>query len=166
MKGCAYTVETDIAANSTGKARHSPGLRPEHLAVRHTDGMMVSVREAKMATNKTEVGGAQTAADAVERIPCPYVYAKGRKCKGHIVRVAAFKADLEWTRASDGRWKFNVGNPRSHYHLYCSEKNSHAGIRREDALKFYYSNLPPDLRAIIDAPIRSIMPGPSTSSMT
>jgi hypothetical protein len=54
MKGCAYTVETDIAANSTGKVLtprsfacpsgrgHSPGLRPEHL-----DGMTVSVREAR-----------------------------------------------------------------------------------------------------------------------
>ena len=72
-----------------------------------------------MATNETEVGGARTAADAVERIPCPYVYAKGQKCKGHIVGIAAFKADLKWTRASDGRWTFNADNPRSHYHLYC-----------------------------------------------
>jgi hypothetical protein len=32
-----------------------------------------------------------------EKVPCPFVYARGQKCKGHIVRIAAFKADLEWT---------------------------------------------------------------------
>jgi hypothetical protein len=28
--------------------------------------------------------------------PCPFVYAKGKKCIGYIVRIEAFKADLAW----------------------------------------------------------------------
>lgn len=81
--------------------------------------------------------------------PCPYVYARGRKCKGHIVRIEAFKADLAWVRMKDGVWAFDVGQPRSHYHLYCSEKDNHAGFGREDALKYYYQNLPEQLRKVV-----------------
>ena len=85
------------------------------------------------------------------KIPCPYVYAKGRKCTGHIDRIEAFKADLEWTQQPDGSWKFSAGNPRSHYHLFCSEKGNHAGSGREDALKFHASELPKELLAVISA---------------
>ncbi len=56
--------------------------------------------------------------------PCPFVYAKGKKCTGHIWRIEAFKVDISWSRADDGKWSFAVGEPRSHYHLYCSEKGN------------------------------------------
>jgi hypothetical protein len=94
--------------------------------------------------------------DQIEVEPCPYVYAKGRKCKGHIVRIEAFKADLAWHRADDGKWSLAVGEPRSHYHLYCSEMGNHAGYGRPDseAMKLYYQNLPPTLqKAITGAPL-------------
>ncbi len=81
--------------------------------------------------------------------PCPFVYASGKKCSGHIVRIAAFKADMSWSRSDDGQWSLSVGEPRSHYHLYCSEKNNHAGFGRDDALKFYYRDLPPTLQKVI-----------------
>jgi hypothetical protein len=55
-------------------------------------------------------------------VPCPYVSKSGRKCKGHIVRVEAFKADLSWTKADDGVWEFGWSQPRSHFHVYCSGK--------------------------------------------
>ena len=90
--------------------------------------------------------------EADQNEPCPYVYAKGKKCTGHIVRIEAFKADLAWRRGEDGKWLFSVGEPRSHYHLYCSEKGNHAGYRKDDAegMKFYYQNLPAALKKVID----------------
>ncbi len=66
---------------------------------------------------------------APAQIPCPFVYAKGKKCTGHVVRVEAYKADISWNYR-DGAWRFAVGGPRSHYHLFCSEKDNHAGVRR------------------------------------
>ncbi len=65
--------------------------------------------------------------------PCPFVYAKGKKCTGHIVRIDAFNRHLTWCRADDGKWSFAVGEPRSHYHLYCR----------------YYQDLPPTLRKVV-----------------
>jgi hypothetical protein len=82
-------------------------------------------------------------------VPCPYVYAKGKKCTGHIVQIEAFKADLSWDWSEDGKWSLTVGEPRSHYHLYCSEKGNHAGYGRPDALKFHYQDLPPALQKAI-----------------
>jgi hypothetical protein len=81
--------------------------------------------------------------------PCPFVYAKGKKCTGHIWRIEAFKVDISWSRADDGKWSFAVGEPRPHYHLYCSEKGNHAGYGREDAMKRYYQDLPPTLRKVV-----------------
>lgn len=82
-------------------------------------------------------------------IPCPYVYAKGRRCKGHIVRIEAFKADLEWSMDRNGQWHFACGEPRSHYHLYCSEKGNHAGHRRDDGIKIFCSELPKEISAVV-----------------
>ena len=77
-------------------------------------------------------------------IACPFVYANGRKCPGHIIRVEAYKADVSWTPDKDGQWRPSIGEPRSHYHLFCSEKGNHAGIRGEDhpSMKRYLSQLP------------------------
>ena len=86
---------------------------------------------------------------SAQKIPCPYTYAKGKHCTGHIVRIEAFGADLEWALGKDGKWLFNAGRPRSHYHLYCSEKDNHAGQGRPDALKFFYSDLPAEIQTII-----------------
>src|SRR5260221_687407 len=33
--------------------------------------------------------------------PCPFVYAKGKKCTGHIWRIEAFKVDISWSRADE-----------------------------------------------------------------
>jgi hypothetical protein len=87
-----------------------------------------------------------------QKIPCPFVYARGKRCTGHIVEVRAFKADLSWTMDASGKWTFNAGEPRSHYHLRCSEKGNHAGYDRPDAeqLKYYASDLPPELFAVIE----------------
>jgi hypothetical protein len=86
--------------------------------------------------------------DAVAVIPCPFVCAKGKKCSGHVVRIEAFNADLRWDRDDKGIWSFSVSEPRSQYHLCCSESDNHG---REDAkaLKFYYDELSPELKAAI-----------------
>lgn len=84
------------------------------------------------------------------RIPCPFVYADGRRCTGHIARIEAYKADLSWRCDAEGRWAFDF-RPRSHYHLFCSEKGNHAGFRRQDpaALKSWFDHLPEPARRLI-----------------
>lgn len=98
--------------------------------------------------------------DPPARVPCPFVYADGRRCEGHVVRVEAYKAELVWTVGEDGTWSFDF-QPRSHYHLFCSAKGNHAGFRRNDpaALKAWYSRLPEELRRVIDA--TGVQPGPT-----
>jgi hypothetical protein len=92
----------------------------------------------------------QATQDRPADIPCPFVYASGKQCTGHIVRIEAYKADLRWTQLDDGTWTFSTGQPRSHYHLFCSAKDNHAGWGKEDRLKFYYDQLPDSLRKIIN----------------
>jgi hypothetical protein len=89
--------------------------------------------------------------DKAERIPCPFVYANGRTCTGHVVRVEAYKADVTWSLDADGRWDFDF-HPRSHYHVFCSEKGNHAGFRRRDSegLKFWFNTLPESIRHILE----------------
>ena len=77
-----------------------------------------------------------------KRIPCPFKYANGKPCTGEVVRVEAYKADLAWWK-HEGSWHFDYGRPRSHFHVFCSEKGNHAGMRSDDSrMKFYYDQLP------------------------
>jgi hypothetical protein len=41
--------------------------------------------------------------------------------------MKAYKADLTWQPGEGGVWHFSRQPPRSHYHLFCSEKGNHAG---------------------------------------
>lgn len=84
-------------------------------------------------------------------IPCPFVYATGRVCTGHVMRIEAYKADLTWDIGPDGRAAMSI-RPRSHFHIFCSEKGNHAGFRRQDAdgMKFFYDQLPEALQQIVD----------------
>ena len=49
------------------------------------------------------------------------------------------------------KWRVGIGEPRSHYHVFCSEKGNHAGVRRsdDDRMKFYFGDLPEALRRAI-----------------
>jgi hypothetical protein len=90
-------------------------------------------------------------------IPCPFVYANGKNCPGHITRVEAYKADLSWDRQADGTWKFEWDGPRSHYHVFCSLKGNHAGYGRPDdsQMKLYLDQLPDGLwQAMMPTPPR------------
>jgi transposase len=84
------------------------------------------------------------------RIPCPFVYANGRVCSGHVVRFEAYNADLAWSTDAEGAWNFTF-RPRSHFHVFCSEKGNHAGFRRQDpnTLKFWFDTLPDEIQQII-----------------
>jgi hypothetical protein len=74
------------------------------------------------------------------RVACTHIRASGRRCRGHIIRVEAAKADLSWRRRADGTaWSFDVGQPKS-FRLHCS--GSH------EALKVAYSELPVALQEI------------------
>ena len=79
-----------------------------------------------------------------KEVACPSVYANGRKCPGHITHVHDYKLDVTWTPDADGKWQPSLGEPRSHYHLICSEKGNHAGYAREDhpSMKRYRDQLP------------------------
>jgi hypothetical protein len=81
-------------------------------------------------------------------IPCPFVYANGRKCHGHITHVEAYKCDIVWSPDDDGKWRPSVNEIRSHYHLFCSDKGNHAGYKRQDSerMKCYMDQLPEGLR--------------------
>ncbi len=85
------------------------------------------------------------------KVSCPQVYANGEACDGHVVQFEAYKADLKWEYA-DGGWRFAFF-PRSHFHLYCSEKGDHVGHRpsADVRMKFFLDQLPDDLRALIVA---------------
>jgi hypothetical protein len=41
-----------------------------------------------------------------ETVPCPFVYASGKRCTGHVTLVEVYKADLSWDLQHDGTWKF------------------------------------------------------------
>lgn len=89
-------------------------------------------------------------------VPCPFVYANGKQCTGHVVRIEAFKADLEWKLDGSGNWKFGWTEPRSHFHVYCSEKDGHAlhGKPDNNQMKFYANELPAELLAVIHDEVR------------
>ncbi|MDP9237613.1 MAG: hypothetical protein M3P30_09505 [Chloroflexota bacterium] len=84
-------------------------------------------------------------------LPCPFVYAKGAECTGRIIAVEAYEADIEWRERAEGEWSFEW-QPRSHYHLFCSERGNHAGYKKTDdeRMKFSYERLPDEVRALID----------------
>lgn len=104
-----------------------------------------------MTTQSTSPKSAS--ADAGERpvIACPFVYANGRACTGHVVRVEVYKADLAWIAEAEGSWSFDF-RPRSHYHVFCSEKGNHAGFRRQDptSLKFWFDTLPAPIQGLVE----------------
>lgn len=84
-------------------------------------------------------------------IPCPYIYANGRVCTGHVTCIEAYKADVTWAFDKEGKWQFGF-QARSHFHLFCSEKGNHAGFRKRDSdgMKFRFDQLPEPLQQIID----------------
>jgi hypothetical protein len=80
------------------------------------------------------------------QIPCPFVYANGRPCQGHINRIGAYGATVHWTQRPTGEWLF-TWEERSHYHLFCSQKGGHAGMGRPDdpRMKYYGNQSPQDM---------------------
>jgi hypothetical protein len=93
---------------------------------------------------------APKAAKPEEKFACPFTYASGKRCKGHIVRVEAYKADISWTEGENGKWSFDWSRPRSHFHIFCSEKDNHAGLRGDsEQMKFYLDKLPDGLAKIV-----------------
>jgi len=82
-------------------------------------------------------------------LPCPYVFPNGERCPGHIVNIEAFNADLSWALGEGGEWTFNHSQPRSQYHLFCSERDNHAGDRRPEQMNCYLSGMPDDLLSLV-----------------
>src|SRR5277367_907938 len=90
---------------------------------------------------------AQTCPDGlVTAVACPFRYPNGRACTGHVVRVDLHAAMVVWLPREDGEWVCEL-SPSSRYRVYCSEKGTHAAVRRQ--MSFYLSNLPPALKQVI-----------------
>jgi hypothetical protein len=74
-------------------------------------------------------------------IPCPFVYAAGRRCSGKIYRASAYGP------ARGGHYVDRAEVRK--YQLWCSDKDDHAGITSDSALKermeFYPADLPPGI---------------------
>jgi hypothetical protein len=72
-------------------------------------------------------------------IACPFVYADGRKCSGHLYRARAYGP-----RGSDGLVERHRVRK---YRLWCSEKDDHAGAVSDfvskERMEFYPNELPP-----------------------
>jgi hypothetical protein len=72
-------------------------------------------------------------------IPCPFVYANGRKCTGFVRRARAYGP----TRGN----RYVERDYVRKYRLWCTEKDNHAGILSNPASKgrmeFYPDELPP-----------------------
>lgn len=83
----------------------------------------------------------------MRKIPCPFTDAEGRRCPGRIVRVKAYKADLDWSENENGTWTLRTGLPRSRFHLVCSEGGNHSGYARPDdeQMAVYLDQLPEGL---------------------
>ena len=88
----------------------------------------------------------------MEKIPCPFVYSSGKRCTGHIVRIEAYNARVDWTFREPADWRFGI-SPRSHFYLFCSMKSNQAGHVRSDdpQTKFYWDQLPEAIQEIIAA---------------
>ncbi len=72
-------------------------------------------------------------------IPCPFVYANGKRCRGHVRRAKAFGPK----RMFGGRLpRENVRK----YRLWCTEKDDHAGVvssfEGKERMEFYPDELP------------------------
>ena len=72
-------------------------------------------------------------------IPCPFVYANGRRCKGTIYRAVAYGSRCE-------------GHAHK-YRLHCSEKGDHAGIvssfEGKERMEFYPDELPEGVESLL-----------------
>ena len=89
-----------------------------------------------------------------EQVPCPFVHASGERCKGHIIRIEEYhNNDICWEYQPNGTWRFGLreavlGEPVSHYRLFCSEK--HDRLQSDsDQMKFRYEELEDAIRRII-----------------
>lgn len=84
------------------------------------------------------------------KIPCPYTYANGKRCPGYVAGVERYHVTAEWTYdVGADRWELGVWDDGTHFHLFCSEKGNHAGVRREDALKLWGRELPEELQRVV-----------------
>ena len=70
----------------------------------------------------------------IETLRCPFKYASGRRCSGHIHHAKAFGPKRGFEHLVQGTVH--------KYRLWCSEKEDHAGINRSYAAKERMGVLP------------------------
>lgn len=86
----------------------------------------------------------------MKQIPCPFVYADGHKCKGHIVRIERYHTTVEWDwNPTTQTYELGVLDGGSHFHLFCGAMGDHAGAVGKSRLKYWPNELPDDIRAIV-----------------
>jgi len=79
---------------------------------------------------------------AAEKLPCPFVYASGRCCTGHVYQVRAYgpQRGKHYVAREDVR----------KYRFWCSEKNDHAGAVSSFEGKLRMEFYPNDLAAGVE----------------
>jgi hypothetical protein len=72
--------------------------------------------------------------------------------------LARAAVDIKYSPDDNGNWCVAIGQPRSHYHLFCSEKGNHSGYSRSDdsRMNFYLGDLPKTLLSVMSAAERGL----------
>lgn len=89
--------------------------------------------------------------NVTEAVECPYTYATGQRCGGHVISVETPDVGAVWRRTVDG-WRLKFGLLRAGgYFLVCSHKGNHGGIGRPgvERLQCTFDGLPEPLRAAV-----------------
>ncbi len=98
--------------------------------------------------------------EAMERqVQCPFVYANGRRCGGHVVAVWAVPAAAaSWYVDKNGEWQFSVMEIGG-YAFACSKRGGHrAGTGIHPKMVLRHGDLPDEVRQHIVE--RTLMVGP------
>jgi hypothetical protein len=90
---------------------------------------------------------------SVATIDCPFTYANGEKCQGHIYRARAYGPKR-------GEFYVTRENVRK-YRLWCSIKEDHAGAAHgfegKERMEFYPDKLPPGAEDMLWSDTNSIL---------
>jgi hypothetical protein len=81
-----------------------------------------------------------------EPVPCPFLYANGKRCKGTVVRVEQYRVTVGWSYDEDGAWTLDWGEDGrgTHFHLFCNAVSEH-----NPPVKLWPREMPAALRTAI-----------------
>lgn len=76
------------------------------------------------------------------KLRCPFVYANGRRCEGHVYQARAYGPQRDGHLIEVRKVRF-----------WCSEKGDHVGTARgfwgKERMEFYPDQIPEDLKGVL-----------------